>query len=79
MYTCKDVNQLLMDYLENRLPEDVRKAVDYHLSLCPNCIKYINTYKKTIELTGSLSVKKMPPELEKTLLRVLTEKAGGKT
>jgi anti-sigma factor RsiW len=63
MYSCKDVNQLLTDYLENKLPEDVRKQTEYHLSLCPNCVKYINTYKK-----------KMPPELEKTLLRVLAEK-----
>ena len=75
LYTCKEVNELLMDYLESRLSPHAHKEMDYHISLCHNCVKFIKTYKKTIELTGKLSVKKMPQELEKTLLRFLTKRS----
>ncbi len=73
LYTCKEVNDLLLDYVEGKLPPHIQKEMDYHIGLCNNCVKFINTYRKTIELTGKLSVKKLPPELEKTLLRFLTK------
>ena len=72
LYTCKEVNDLLLDYLEKKLPPHIHQEMDYHIGLCDNCVKFINTYRKTIEFTGKLTVKKMPLELEKTLLRFLT-------
>lgn len=75
MYTCKDVNQLLIDYLEDRLPADIRKEADYHLGLCKNCQAFIRTYRKTIEMTGTLQIDRMPAELEEALLKVLTHPA----
>ena len=75
MVTCKDANGFLMDYLENRLSGEVKKALEYHLSLCKTCVKFVNTYKKTIQLTGRLSIEKMPARLEKTLLRFLAKSA----
>lgn len=72
LYTCKEVNDLLLDFLEKKLPPHIQREMDYHLSLCDNCIKFIRTYEKTIELTGKLPARKMPAKLEKTLLRFLT-------
>lgn len=77
LYTCKEVNDLLLDYLEGKLSSHVQKEMDYHIGLCQNCVRYIKTYKKTMELTGKLAVKKMPAKLEKTLLRFLTKPPTG--
>jgi anti-sigma factor RsiW len=48
--TCRELADFLMDYLNEELPADVRLAFDRHLSLCPNCVAYMATYRATIEL-----------------------------
>ena len=48
--TCRELADFLMDYLDGELPRDVRAAFDRHLSLCPNCVAYVATYRTTIEL-----------------------------
>lgn len=48
--TCRELADFLMDYLNEELPVDVRLAFEEHLSLCPNCVAYMATYRTTIEL-----------------------------
>ena len=72
MYSCEELNKLLMDYLEGTLDLAKTKDFDYHLSLCQNCVNYLKTYRKTLELTGVLKVDQMPAELKSILLKVIT-------
>lgn len=51
--TCKDATALLLDYLAGTLPPKVRKAFDEHLSICPDCVSFLRTYEKTIQLARS--------------------------
>ena len=48
--TCRELADFMMDYLNDDLAADVRAAFDRHLSLCPNCVAYVKTYRTTIEL-----------------------------
>jgi len=48
--TCRELADFLMDYLEGELSSEVRAAFDHHLSLCPNCIAYVKTYRTTIDM-----------------------------
>ena len=48
--TCRELADFLMDYLNEDLPSDVRHDFDHHLSLCPNCVAYVRTYRTTIAL-----------------------------
>jgi anti-sigma factor RsiW len=48
--TCRELSDFLGDYLAGELPVEVRAAFDRHLSLCPNCVHYLASYKSTIEL-----------------------------
>jgi anti-sigma factor RsiW len=48
--TCRELADFLMDYLNEDLPADVRLSFDRHLSLCPNCVAYMASYRTTIEL-----------------------------
>lgn len=48
--TCRELADFLGDYLAGELPADVSAAFDRHLSLCPNCVHYVASYKSTIEL-----------------------------
>lgn len=48
--TCRQVEEFLMDYLENRLGFWMTLQFQVHLFMCPNCSKYIQEYKNTIAL-----------------------------
>ena len=49
--SCKDVAEFLMDYLDGTLPLAQRMSFKLHVSLCPDCRRYIDSYKKTVEIS----------------------------
>ena len=49
--TCRELADFILDYFEGELPGDVKSAFDEHLSLCPNCVNYLTTYKATVDLS----------------------------
>jgi anti-sigma factor RsiW len=48
--TCREVLDFLMSYLDGELPPDVRAAFESHLSKCPSCVAYLNSYRTTVAL-----------------------------
>jgi len=48
--TCKELIEFLSDYLAGELPRDVVAAFEKHLAICPDCVAYISSYQKTIDL-----------------------------
>jgi hypothetical protein len=52
--TCKDEVALIADYLAGSLAPTVLVAFEEHLGLCRDCAGFLNTYKKTIEVTKSV-------------------------
>jgi hypothetical protein len=60
---CGSVVKLLADYLERRLPTDVRGDLDAHLRECPRCVTQLRTYESTVSLLRSLREEDLPPDL----------------
>lgn len=52
--TCKELVELVTDYLEGTLPDEVRIRMERHLSGCDGCTKYIEQMRQTIRLTGQV-------------------------
>ncbi len=48
--TCKELTDFLMAYLDGELDPKRRSLFDQHLSICPSCVKYLASYRKTVEL-----------------------------
>jgi anti-sigma factor RsiW len=46
--TCRELATFLADYLDGQLPAETRHAFAHHLSLCPNCVRYLEQYKASI-------------------------------
>jgi predicted anti-sigma-YlaC factor YlaD len=46
--SCADVNDFVSDYLAGELPAEARTAFEEHLSICPECIDYIASFRMTI-------------------------------
>jgi anti-sigma factor RsiW len=52
--TCRDLAELLIDYVAGDLPTDQAQRIRTHLDACPKCVCYIETYQLTIRLTRQL-------------------------
>ena len=64
---CGSLVKLLADYLERRLPTDVRNDLDAHLKACPRCVAQLRTYESTVSLLRSLRDDELPPDLRLTV------------
>jgi anti-sigma factor RsiW len=51
--TCRELAAFLADYLDDQLSADTRASFDHHLSLCPNCVRYLEQYRGSIEVGRS--------------------------
>jgi anti-sigma factor RsiW len=49
--TCKDVHDFLMAYLDGDVTPAERRAFDEHLGACASCVRYLEQYKRTIQLS----------------------------
>ena len=74
MKSCEEYDQFIADYIEGSLSEKQRLELEYHLDRCEACVRYIQDYKKTIDVSqaafqGLDSVKdEMPEALIKAIL-----------
>ena len=48
--TCRELADFIADYLSRELPPPTRDAFDHHLTLCPNCRRYLASYSETVKL-----------------------------
>lgn len=76
MITCRDLAELLLDFLDGSLPPEHRQRIEQHLQRCPPCVVYLETYRITIKLTRKLPCQPLPAELANRLRAALTEIRG---
>jgi anti-sigma factor RsiW len=66
--TCKELVELVTDYLEGALSPDDRKRFDAHLSGCPYCRIYLAQMGQTIRILGQLPEESISPQALEELL-----------
>jgi anti-sigma factor RsiW len=66
--TCKELVEVVSDYLEGRLGEADRLRLEAHLAECPYCAEYIAQMRQTIEALGKLPAETLDPRREAELL-----------
>ena len=70
--TCREVAEFLMQYLDGELPAAQREAFDRHIAVCPDCQRYLATYRTTIEAERaafSNDERDAPEELMRAILK----------
>jgi predicted anti-sigma-YlaC factor YlaD len=72
--TCQEAIGLLVDYLERALGSELLAALEAHLADCEPCRAYLNTYRKTRDLTARLGPVDIPPELQNRLRDFLRDR-----
>ncbi len=72
---CKDIVENIMGYIEAELDYDTLVELEKHLSMCPECMAFIRTYKRMLSLTGKLREKSfVTPEVRSRLKELLFSK-----
>ena len=65
---CRQVVELISDYLDDALPAHVRAAVEAHLAGCDGCTMVLEEFSRTIAMTGMLTEDDVTPAQRNILL-----------
>jgi anti-sigma factor RsiW len=66
--TCKELVEVVTDYLEGSMPAEQRLLFEEHLAFCDWCQTYLEQMRATIRLTGKLREDDLRPEARAALL-----------
>ena len=66
--TCQELVELVTDYLEGVLTPAELRRFEEHIALCDGCSEYLDQLRRTIELTGTVTLDDLTPEAESELL-----------
>ena len=66
--TCKELVEVITDYLEGALPAEDRARFERHLGKCEGCHAYLDQMRGTINALGHLPPESLSPEAESALL-----------
>ncbi len=72
--TCKQITDLMLDYLTDKLRPKLKQDFQKHLDICPDCVAFVNTYKKTVKATATLREEDIPPKVRDNVLGFLRAK-----
>jgi predicted anti-sigma-YlaC factor YlaD len=68
--TCKELVEVVTDYLEGRMPPKERLLFEEHVAFCSWCQTYLDQMRETVRLTGMLTEDDLSPETRDALLDV---------
>ena len=66
--TCRDMSELVTDYLDGALPLRARLEARMHLFLCTACQQYFDQIRQTVRLLGDASRAAPAADTERRLL-----------
>jgi anti-sigma factor RsiW len=73
MMTCRELTELLLDFVAGELAEDKIQQIRDHLEDCPPCVTIVETYRLTIHVTRQLPCQPLPPLCEQRLRAAVAE------
>ena len=65
---CRELVELVTDYLDERLSPEDRTRFELHLSLCDGCATYLRQVRQVIATAGRLSEENVPDDAREALL-----------
>jgi predicted anti-sigma-YlaC factor YlaD len=70
---CREVVELVTDYLEGTMAPAGRLRLDHHLALCEGCEHYLEQMRTLIRVVGRPAADAVPPQTMAGLLRALRD------
>jgi anti-sigma factor (TIGR02949 family) len=70
---CKDVVEVVTDYLDGAMAPTERRRFERHLAACEGCDHYLEQMRAVIRVAGRPTVDAVPPETMAGLLRAFRD------
>jgi anti-sigma factor RsiW len=71
--SCRELVELVSDYLEGALPPAERARFEKHIVGCDNCAAYVRQMRETVALLGTLPADELSFEVEEELRAVFRD------
>ena len=68
--SCRELVEIITEYLEGTLPPAERARFEAHLAVCPGCQTYLDQMRQTVRALGRLTEQSIPPQARQELLQV---------
>ena len=68
--TCRELVELVTDYLEGALSSEDKERFEAHLAGCDGCSAHLQQMRKTIQTVGNLEENSLSLEAKENLLRL---------
>ncbi len=65
---CREVFALLSEYLDGEIDPAVCTGFEEHMDDCPPCQAFLESLRRTVDLTRSLPDQELPEELKQELI-----------
>lgn len=70
--TCRELIDFIASYLDGELTPDVRHEFERHLSVCPSCVAYLDSYTRTIAMgKAALTPSEEPAAVPEALVKAI--------
>ena len=71
--TCREMVELVTEYIEGTMPPHERAIFEAHLSVCPGCTGYLEQMRQTIAVLGKLTEETIAPHARDELLKAFRD------
>ena len=75
--SCRELVELVTEYLEGRLPLEERTRFELHLGYCDYCRTYLRQMRRVLETAGELTEESVAPEAKSSLLAAFQDYKRG--
>jgi predicted anti-sigma-YlaC factor YlaD len=75
--TCREVVEIVTDYLEGGMSSADRARFEAHLAICDGCTNYLHQMREAIRLTGMLTEEQIPDAQKRPLLDAFRDWRAG--
>jgi anti-sigma factor RsiW len=74
--SCRELVDVITEYLEGTMASGDRLRFETHLAECPYCVSYLEQMRDTIETLGELTEDSIGPEVRGELLEAFRSWRG---
>jgi len=71
--TCRELVELVTDYLEGALPPEDRARFEQHIAGCRACTAYLGQMREMLRLLGRLTEESVSPQARDTFLQAFRD------
>jgi anti-sigma factor RsiW len=68
MLTCREIAELVTEYLDGRMSWTRRLQFQLHVGMCGSCRRYLRQMRTTMKTLGKLPDEPLPKQVETELL-----------